>query len=348
LVVRDYRFIGRCLADGDIGFAEGFMAGEWDTPDLATLLEVFSLNWERIRLVSEGRWLSKLRNLFQHAARKNSRKGARRNIQAHYDLGNDFYSLWLDPSMTYSSALYREGVQGLEAAQTEKYAALAEAIELRPGHSVLEIGCGWGGFAEYAAKAVGARVTGLTLSPAQLDYGRKRMFEQGLADRVELKLLDYRDERGAYDRAVSIEMFEAVGEQYWGAYFGKLRQVLKPGGRAGLQIITVEDALFDEYRKRTDFIQKYIFPGGMLPSETRLRSEVAAVGLSEIGVRRFGRDYARTLGEWSRRFVSAWPEIEAKGFDLRFQRLWRFYLAYCEAGFRTGRTDVVQLALAKA
>ncbi len=348
MTVKDYRFIGRCLTDGDIGFAEGFMAGEWDTPDLATLLEVFSLNWERISLVSEGSLISRITHLLAHAFKGNTRKGAKRNIEAHYDLGNDFYAEWLDPSMTYSSALYRDPAQSLEDAQTNKYATLAEEIGLKSDHHVLEIGCGWGGFAEYAAKTVGARVTGLTLSPAQHDFARKRLFEQGLADKADIRLLDYRDIEGQFDRVASIEMFEAVGETYWGGYFSKVSQVLKPGGLAGLQIITIQESLFDEYRRRTDFIQKYIFPGGMLPSERRLKSEVEQAGLQQRAMRHFGRDYGKTLGEWSDRFMAAWPRIEAQGFDLRFQKMWLFYLAYCEAGFRTNRTDVVQVTLQRS
>jgi cyclopropane-fatty-acyl-phospholipid synthase len=346
LLVRNYRFIGRCLAGGDIGFAEGYMAGEWDTPDLATLLEVFSLNFEGIRLVSEGGAMARIAGLLGHALRRNSRSGARKNIEAHYDLGNAFYAEWLDASMTYSSALYASAEQPLEAAQTNKYAALAHSIGLQPNQSVLEIGCGWGGFAEYAAKTLGAKVTGLTISPAQHAFASQRMFDQGLAERVDIRLTDYRDIQGRFQAAVSIEMFEAVGERYWSAYFRKLTEVLSPGARAGLQIITIQDGLYDEYRRRTDFIQKYIFPGGTLPSERALNGEIAAAGLRATGLRRFGRDYARTLGEWTVRFDAAWPRLSAMGFDERFRRLWRFYLAYCEAGFRTGRTDVIQVSLA--
>jgi cyclopropane-fatty-acyl-phospholipid synthase len=346
LVVRDYHFIGRCLAGGDVGFAEGYMAGEWDTPDLAALLEVFSLNFERIKLVSEGGLMARLIGLASHALRPNSKAGARKNIEAHYDLGNDFYAAWLDPGMTYSSALYIEPAQPLEAAQTDKYAALARDVGLSPDQTVLEIGCGWGGFAEYAAGTVGAKVTGLTISPAQHAFASRRMFEQGLAERVDIRLLDYRDVQGRFDAAVSIEMFEAVGERYWDAYFGKLGEVLKPGGRAGLQIITIQNELYDAYRKRADFIQTYIFPGGTLPSERALGAAISKSGLRRGGVRRFGRDYARTLGEWTARFDAAWPRLSSLGFDERFRRLWRFYLAYCEAGFRTGRTDVMQVQLA--
>ncbi len=346
LVVRDYRFIGRCLAGGDVGFAEGYMAGEWDTPDLAALLEVFSLNFERIQLVSEGGLAARLIGLASHALRPNSKAGARKNIEAHYDLGNDFYAAWLDPSMTYSAALFAEPAQSLEAAQTDKYAALARDVGLSPDQNVLEIGCGWGGFAEYAAGTVGAKVVGLTISPAQHAFASQRMFEQGLAERVDIRLCDYRDIQGRFDAAVSIEMFEAVGERYWGAYFGKLREVLKPGGRAGLQIITIQDELYGAYRKRADFIQTYVFPGGTLPSERALDTAIGKSGLRREGIRRFGRDYARTLGEWTARFDAGWPRLSSMGFDERFRKLWRFYLAYCEAGFRTGRTDVVQVQLA--
>ena len=346
IVVKDYGFIGRCLTRGDTGFAEGYMAGEWDTPDLAALLEVMALNFDRIKLVSEGGLAARIAGLAAHAFRRNSRKGARRNIEAHYDLGNDFYAAWLDPGMTYSSAAYASADQTLEAAQRAKYAALARNVGLRSGDEVLEIGCGWGGFAEFAAREVGASVVGLTLSPAQRDYARQRIFEQGLADRVDIRLTDYRDVEGQYDHAISIEMFEAVGQAYWSGYFGKLAQVLKPGGRAGLQVITIEERLFSGYRNRADFIRSYIFPGGMLPSEERLEAVACTAGLAKVGVQRFGTDYARTLAEWGRRFDLAWPDIQAQGFDERFRRLWRFYLAYCEAGFRTRRTDVVQLILA--
>ena len=236
----------------------------------------------------------------------------------------------------------------LEAAQREKYAALARCMDLQPGQSVLEIGCGWGGFAEFAAKEVGARVTGITISREQYDFARQRMFNAGLSDRADIRLIDYRDVHGRFDRVASIEMFEAVGQEYWPAYFGKIHAVLAPGGRAGLQIITIEDAVFAGYRKRTDFIQKYIFPGGMLPSEAALKPIIAAAGLDWRGLERFGQDYAETLRLWDERFQAAWDDIRRiGGFDERFRRLWRFYLAYCEAGFRTGRTNVIQLGLSR-
>ncbi|HEY8617897.1 cyclopropane-fatty-acyl-phospholipid synthase family protein [Phenylobacterium sp.] len=347
LAVCDFRFMRRVIAAGDIGFAEGYMAQEWDTPDLAALLTLFALNAERLAHVIRGGALMRLVNGVQHALNGNSRAGSRRNIHAHYDLGNAFYSRWLDHSMTYSSARFERPRQSLAAAQRNKYRTLAQSMDLRPGHRVLEIGCGWGGFAEYAAQEVGAQVTGITISREQYDLARRRLFEQGLAERAEIRLVDYRDVDGRYDRVASIEMFEAVGERYWPAYFGQIRDRLVPGGRAGLQIITIRDDVFDRYRRRADFIQKYVFPGGMLPSEQRLRAETDRAGLGWTGISRFGQHYADTLAAWTQRFDAAWDEIRGLGFDERFRRLWRFYLAYCEAGFRTGRTNVVQLGLAK-
>ena len=347
LEVKDYRFMRRVMGSGAIGFAEGYMAGEWETPDLPCLLEVFSLNFDRLqRLVGGTPWMRAINN-FLHSRRRNTRRGSRHNIHAHYDLGNAFYSQWLDPSMTYSSALFASPSQPLEEAQEAKYAALARSIGLQTGQTVLEIGCGWGGFAEFAASKIGARVTGVTISQAQYDFARKRLFDQGLAERADIRLIDYRDVQGRYDRVASIEMFEAVGQQYWPTYFAKVRDLLAAGGRAGLQIITIQDGLFDDYARSADFIQKYIFPGGMLPSEARLRQEIARAGLAWREASRFGQDYARTLNQWAGDFQNAWKSIEPLGFDERFRRLWLFYLGYCEAGFRTGRTDVIQLGLGK-
>jgi cyclopropane-fatty-acyl-phospholipid synthase len=346
--IRDYNFVRRAFSSGDIGFAEGFMAGEWETPDLSAVLEAFSLNFDKLSALVDGNPVMRVINVLYHLFHRNSRDGSRKNIHAHYDLGNAFYSRWLDPSMTYSSALYERPNQSLPEAQTAKYAALARTIDLAPGKHVLEIGCGWGGFAEFAAKEVGAKVTGITISQAQYDFARKRLFEQGLAEKADIRLIDYRDVRGQFDAVASIEMFEAVGEEYWPSYFGKIRDVLKPGGRAGLQIITIRDELFDDYRGRTDFIQRYIFPGGMLPSEARLKEETERAGLEWSDLKRFGQNYADTLAEWARRFEGAWSDIRKDGFDERFRRLWRFYLSYCEAGFRTERTNVIQLGLSRS
>lgn len=343
--VRDLAFMRRVLVSGDIGFAEGYVAGEWSTPDLPALLEVLSDNFDTLQRLARGGPLMRAVNRVWGLFRRNTREGSKRNIEAHYDLGNAFYAAWLDPGMTYSAALYEDAGVALEAAQEAKYRALAQAADLRPGMSVLEIGCGWGGFAEFAAREYGCHVTGLTISPAQHGHARARIQRAGLADRVEIRLADYRDVEGSFDRIVSIEMFEAVGEAWWPAYFETVRARLKPGGRAGLQIITIREDLFERYRTRIDFVQKHVFPGGMLPSEPRLRQEAARAGLSWGGVRRFGRDYARTLGEWGVRFDAAWPGLVRQGFDDRFRRLWQFYLAYCQAGFATGRTDVIQLTL---
>jgi cyclopropane-fatty-acyl-phospholipid synthase len=347
LTIQDYRFARRVLKSGDIGFAEGWMAHEWETPDLSALLTLLADNVERIKRVFEGSILGKLVNSIRHLSRENTREGSRRNIHEHYDLGNRFYEAWLDPSMTYSSALYEKKIADLETAQSAKYRALAEHLELKPGEHVLEIGCGWGGFAEFAAREYGARVTGITISDEQLAYARARIERAGLSHLVEIRKQDYRDVEGQFDKVASIEMFEAVGERYWPAYFGKIADVLKPGGKVALQIITIRDELFDGYRKRADFIQHYVFPGGMLTSVARLKEETAKAGLAWREVEAFGQSYAQTLAEWSRRFQAKWNEIQAMGFDERFKQLWLFYLSYCEAGFRTGRTNVVQLELAK-
>ncbi len=348
LIVRDFRFVSRVLASADIGFGEGYMAGEWDTPDLSALLEAFTLNFDRLEALVQGNPVVRVGDGLAHRLNRNTRRGARRNIHAHYDLGNAFYSRWLDPSMTYSSARFERPGQPLGEAQHHKYETLARAIGLERGRRVLEIGCGWGGFAEFAAREIGARVTAVTISPAQHEFTRRRLFEQGLAEMAEVKLMDYRDVEGRFDHVASIEMFEAVGEAYWPAYFAKVRDVLSPGGRAGLQIITIRDELFRGYRQRSDFLRKYIFPGGMLPSERRLREEVDRAGLEWRAIVRFGQNYADTLSQWASSFESAWDEIRKLGFDERFRRLWRFYLSYCEAGFRAERTNVVQLSLVRS
>jgi cyclopropane-fatty-acyl-phospholipid synthase len=347
--VKDYAFAKRVFANGDIGLAEGYMAGEWDTPDLSAVLTFLNSNVERIIGVFRGKsMMSRAANLMKHLSRENTREGSRKNILAHYDLGNPFYEKWLDKTMTYSAARFdRTQCTDLTTAQLEKYRALARHIDLKPGEHVLEIGCGWGGFAEVAAKEFGARVTGVTISDEQHAFATDRMKREGISDQVEIRLQDYRDVKGPFDKVASIEMFEAVGEKYWPAYFAKIAEVLKPGGRAGLQIITIRDDLFERYRSRVDFIQRYVFPGGMLPSLQRLDEETSRAGLRRDRVDAFGVSYADTLAEWGRRFRAAWGDIRPLGFDERFKRLWQFYLSYCEAGFRTGNTDVVQISLAK-
>jgi cyclopropane-fatty-acyl-phospholipid synthase len=348
LIVRDFRFVSRVLASADIGLGEGFMAGEWETPDLRALLEALTANFDHLERLVRGNLFMRTLDAVAHALNRNSRRGARRNIHAHYDLGNAFYARWLDPGMTYSAARFEAPDQPLEKAQRHKYASLAHQIGLARGRHVLEIGCGWGGFAEFAAGEIGAKVTGITISRAQHEFARRRMFEKGLAELADIRLMDYREVEGQFDHVASIEMFEAVGEAYWPAYFAKVRDVLSPGGRAGLQIITIRDELFRAYRARSDFLRKYIFPGGMLPSEGRLREEIERAGLEWKAIARFGQNYAETLAQWAASFESAWEDIRGLGFDERFRRLWRFYLGYCEAGFRTARTDVVQISLARS
>jgi cyclopropane-fatty-acyl-phospholipid synthase len=284
---------------------------------------------------------------FRHWLNRNTKTGSRRNIHAHYDLGNAFYSKWLDRTMTYSSALFEPHDNDLSSAQTRKYRALAEQIQVGPNDHVLEIGCGWGGFAEFVAKEYGARVTGLTISTEQYNFAKQRVFDAGLADKVDIKLQDYRDETGVYDKIASIEMFEAVGREYWNTYFRQLRDRLRPGGRAGLQVITIREHLFNDYVSEQDFIRRYIFPGGMLPTPTIMKELGATVGVPLIHDRAFGLDYARTVAEWRERFISAWPSLTPLGFDERFRRIWQYYLHYCEAGFRAGTIDVRQMIFAK-
>ncbi|MFT2215017.1 class I SAM-dependent methyltransferase [Rhizobium giardinii] len=334
----------RALSGGTIAVAESYMDGDWDSPDVGAFLELFLVNTDVGSNFSNGaRGVLRLVEKFRHWMNANTKTGSKRNISAHYDLGNAFYKEWLDPTMTYSSALYSTGASDLQSAQRAKYRALADAAGIKAGHHVLEIGCGWGGFAEYAAGEIGCKVTGLTISREQLAFANERMRNAGLSDKVEIKFQDYREEKGLYDRIVSIEMFEAVGEKYWPAYFSQLQRCLKPGGKAGLQIITIKPEAYREYRANPDFIQKYVFPGGMLPTREHLIDLGRKVGLKMSGDFGFGLDYARTLAEWRQRFWSVWDKVEPLGFDARFKRLWEFYLYYCEAGFRARNIDVRQI-----
>jgi cyclopropane-fatty-acyl-phospholipid synthase len=348
LHLRNAHVARRYLAGGAVGFAESYIDGDWDTPDLATLLELLGRNEHAWADSYFGGLLQRWLRRAQHLLRVNTKHGSRRNIRAHYDLGNEFFAAWLDPSMTYSSALFEPDQADLEAAQQAKYRNLARLIGLAPGQKLLEIGSGWGGFAVTAAKEFGARVTSITVSRAQAEYARARVFREGLAERVEILLQDYRDAKGQFDRIASIEMFEAVGERFWPAYFRGLRERLKPDGRAGLQLITIADRYFEAYRRNADFIQAYIFPGGMLPSPTALAVQTGKAGLASEGEVTFGPSYARTLGLWNERFQAAWPKVKELGFDERFRRIWTYYLAYCEAGFRTRSIDVMQTVLRPA
>jgi len=347
LIVHDPRFSRHVMAHGDIGFAEVFMDGKVDSPDLPALLEYFNDNWEDAGKLTIGNAIGRFLANFKKKQRKNTKKGSKRNILAHYDLGNDFYASWLDPTMTYSSAIFSSPEQSLQDAQLAKYRSIARNLQLKPGGHVLEIGSGWGGFAEVAAREFGVRVTSITISDAQHAYAVKRIADAGLSDQVEILMCDYRDVTGQFDAVASIEMFEAVGMSYWPSYFSKIAEVLKPGGRAALQIITIDDKYFDEYLRRADFIQHYIFPGGLLPSVGKLREETERAGMTFATDAMFGKSYARTLHEWAKRFDLSWDKIRGGKFDDSFRRLWLYYLAYCEAGFNTGRIDVGQFVLTK-
>lgn len=345
LKVHNMAFFNRTLRQGAMGFAESYMDGEWSSPDLAKLLILLNSNMTMLQQSIGKNRFTQWINRIIHILRPNTREGAKRNIHAHYDLGNEFYALWLDATMTYSSALFRDSQQTLRDAQNEKYRALAASTDIGPDDHVLEIGCGWGGFAEFAAREIGCKVTGITISNEQLAFAKNRIAMAGLQDKVDFKFCDYRDLTEKYDRIVSIEMFEAVGESYWPTYFDQVHACLKPGGKAGLQIITIAKERFDSYRKKTDFIQRYIFPGGMLPSPERLDGEFANADLKLVAREDFAADYARTLAEWRHRFLEVWPEVQALGFDARFRNMWEYYLAYCEAGFTTQSIDVSHFAL---
>ncbi|BBU56902.1 cyclopropane-fatty-acyl-phospholipid synthase [Mameliella alba] len=336
----------RLIREGDLGFCEAYLDGWWSTPDLMAFLDLVHANEEMFDGYPGG-GLVRMWERFRFWMQSNSRKQAKKNIAHHYDLGNDFYGLWLDDTMTYSSALFRTGQESLEKAQELKYASMIDQMGAKPGDHVLEIGCGWGGFAEYAARERGLRVTGLTISQEQFAYAQDRIAKAGLTDRVDLKLQDYRDERGSYDGIASIEMFEAVGEKYWPTYFETVQARLKPGGHATLQIITVQHKRWEIYRRGVDFIQKYIFPGGMLPSPEVLRAEVERAGLQVVRSLEFGESYSQTLRRWHETFNDRWDEVSALGFDARFRRMWNFYLASCAATFHSGNCDVTQITIAK-
>ena len=345
ITVVDGDIFARLIREGDLGFCEAYLEGGWTTPDLQAFMDLVHADNYEIYDGFPGMGFVRIFERLRHSLRANSRRQARKNIAYHYDLGNDFYQLWLDDTMTYSSALFRNGQESLEAAQRAKYASMVDRIGAKPGEHVLEIGCGWGGFAEYAARERGLRVTGLTISQAQHDYARARIARAGLSDMVEIKLQDYRDETGRYDGIASIEMFEAVGEKYWPVYFDTIRERLNPGRNATLQIITVQERRFEMYRKSVDFIQKYIFPGGMLPSPTALRDEIGRAGLGLIGSFEFGESYSQTLRRWHDLFNARWDDVARMGFDERFRRMWNFYLTSCAGAFHGGNCDVTQITV---
>ncbi len=340
------------LTGGDVAFGEGYFNGAWDSPDLVALLTLLAKNQNELMPAFYGKgwkgWLFKLR----HLLRTNSKKQARKNIEAHYDLGNNFYSVWLDSTLTYSSAIFNGNMSGdLAEAQIAKYERILAEINPPVGGHILEIGCGWGGFAEYAAKSRGIRVTGITLSPSQLEFAEKRIANAGLTDQVHFALCDYRDVGkrfgSSFDGVASIEMFEAVGQKYWDSYFTAVQAALKPGARACVQVITIDEKRFEQYESTSDFIQQYIFPGGMLPSPERFMEKAKSKALTVSTEYEFGLDYAETLRRWLRQFDARHDDIAAQGFSVNFVKLWRFYLAYCIAGFEAGSINVGQYTLVR-
>lgn len=342
VIIHNDRVAKRLITRGKLGFCEAYLDGDWTSPDITTFYEMILRNEHVLLSVLHGKsWFRKL-SKFIHSFNANSKSGSKKNIYHHYDIGNDFYKLWLDPSMTYSSALFK-GSESLEKAQENKYQEMVNRLGITSEHHVLEIGCGWGGFAEYAARTTGCRMTCVTISQAQYDYAVERIKQAGLSDHVELRMQDYRDITEQYDRIASIEMFEAVGEEYWPIYFQALKARLKPDGKACLQIITIEEESYDDYRNSADYIQRYIFPGGMLPSMTALKTQIEQAGLKTSGHLSFGLDYGRTLNIWNDRFQQAWPQLTQQGFDDKFKRTWEQYLCYCEAGFRAETIDVIQI-----
>ncbi|MGD9671416.1 MAG: class I SAM-dependent methyltransferase [Hyphomicrobiaceae bacterium] len=338
--VRRWRALLRLLAEGDIGFAAGYIEGDWTTDNLPAVIEYGMANEKALTKSANGIPAALALNRLRHLARRNSRKGSRRNIAAHYDLGNAFYARWLDPGMQYSSALYEESGESLSVAQERKLAKVVELLGLGGSEHILEIGCGWGAVAERLAADHGCHVNGLTLSREQADYARRRLAAAGLASRAKIEIRDYRDIVSTYDRIVSIEMFEAVGEPYWPLYFETLARSLKDNGCAVLQVITIGESSFEAYRKRPDFIQKYIFPGGMLPTKAALHRLAEDAGFAVTHQLSFGLSYAETLAAWRDAFHRNWTEIEPLGFDERFRRMWDYYLCYCETGFRHDTIDV--------
>ena len=337
----------RLIREGDLGFSDAYLDGWWTTPDLQTFMDLMHAENDEVYEGFPGMALVRLYERARFWLQSNSKKQAKKNISYHYALGNDFYSLWLDKSMTYSSAYFKKDTETLEKAQENKYESIIDQLGVKAGDHILEIGCGWGGFGEYAASKRGLKVTGLTISKEQYDYAVERIKKAGLSSLVEIKLQDYRDEVGVYDGIASIEMFEAVGEKYWPVYFSTVRDRLKPGRNATLQIITLADNRWESYRKSVDFIQKHIFPGGMLPSPKALREQVNNAGLNVKDSIEFGQSYSATLRRWHKTFNAEWDNIVKLGFDSRFKNMWDFYLTSCAGTFLSGYCDVTQITISK-
>jgi cyclopropane-fatty-acyl-phospholipid synthase len=345
--LHSWRALVRLITSGSVGWYKSWALGEWSSPDPVPLFDLFMRNGQSLGEVARAKGIWRSINRAAHLLRRNSKARARENIAFHYDLGNDFYRAWLDPGMTYSSAMFERGDEPLQVAQERKLGALLDRLDLKPGQRLLEIGCGWGSLAEMAARDYGVHVTGLTLSAEQRAYAEQRLSKAGLADRVSIELIDYRDVEGRFDAVASVEMVEAVGQDYWPSYLQTIARVLEPGRRAALQLISIREELFDAYAASADFIQTYVFPGGMLISEPRFQAMAELAGLSWRDRKGFGLDYAETLKRWRERYDVAVEEGRLPSFDPRFHALWRYYLMYCEGGFRGGGIDVAQVTLAK-
>ena len=343
---------GAALRAGDIGFAESFIAGDWSTPHLSDLLQVFIVNRKEVEDVIYGSWLGRLAYRIKHLLNRNTKANSQKNIHAHYDLGNAFYTLWLDDTMNYSSAIFESPDSTMKEGQYAKVRRALSMARVQPGDRVLEIGCGWGALAEMATTEFQARVVGVTLSTEQLDWAKQRMARLGTSEWADLRLQDYRDigkstPDAPFDAICSIEMMEAVGREYWPEYFQTLSRMLKPGGHACIQSIVIADELFDRYIGSTDFIQQYIFPGGCLPCPREFRKQAHAAGFDVVDELSFGQDYARTLQMWREDFMAQESRVLQLGFDKKFIRIWEFYMAYCEAAFTQANTSVMQFTLCK-
>ena len=346
LKLNSYRPILRTIIGGHLGFSESYLKGEWTSSNLESFLEIMVTNLPDSFNARSKSYI--YYNKIIHFFRENTKSRAKKNIMYHYDLGNDFYKIWLDKTMTYSSGLFKKDNESLSKAQENKYQLLIDQLKIESHHKILEIGCGWGGFAEYAAKKIGCRIKGITISPSQLKFAKSRIKKQGLEDKVSLELCDYRDLKGTYDRVVSIEMIEAVGEKYWLDYFKKIKQVLTKDGMAGIQVILINDKSYERYSNSVDFIQRYVFPGGMLPSQQKLDENYKKTGLIEIDSNSFGKSYAKTLSIWHKDFVNSISLIRNLGFDNKLERIFKYYFSYCKAGFSSKKIDVVQKIIKSA
>lgn len=342
----------KCLDDfflkGDLGWAESYIESNWESSNLSDFLEWGAKNFHEFSKYIRGKWFIILYLRLKHYLNSNSKIGSKKNISFHYDLGNSFYEKWLDKSMTYSSGMFKKESDDLYNAQLNKYRNLAKITDIKNNDKVLEVGCGWGGFSCFLAKNFSADVTAITISKKQYEKVKEKVFTEKLTEKINVKLTDYREIKGLYDKIVSIEMFEAVGEKYWSKYFEVLGGNLKYNGAIGLQTITIEDKFFKKYRKFPDFIQTYIFPGGMLPSIEEMSKVLKSKGLSIEKKQMFGNDYAKTLRMWSKSFENSWENIKKEGFNDAFRRMWRYYLGYCEGGFKSGNINVGQFLIKKS